>query len=395
MKKLLFSLCIIPVLLQAQTSTPNGSFENWNISPFSFPQDYSFNTNREAFYHCGSTFNVIKTTDAFHGTYAVMLKTVQGSAGGDTCVAVIANTPNPGDSFPAWTGGIPYSEQPTGLRGYYKAVISPGDTARIGVIFKKMGMSIASYVMPIYGYHTSYTLFNLAFPPSFTSAPDTVIFFASSSDIFNKTKEPGNMLKLDSISFTGVATQPALMNEDFEQWQNDTLFVPWNWNIGNSIGEGVTRTMDGFWGFAAELTTYADNSSSSLKAKAGDLVSGLWNVNCSCWNGGNPFSNQADTLLFNYKYAPMGNDSASVKLFFREGGSVIYTAGVNIGPASTYQQAMVPFNIGQVPDTVVVQFKSSLWQDSAASFIGSTLKIDNIHFASQPLSSVPEVIYFQ
>jgi hypothetical protein len=266
------------------------------------------------------------------------------------------------------------------------------DTARIGVIFKKGGTVAAYFCFPIYGMQMGYTPFNLSFIPQLTAVPDTVIFFASSSDMLRGKAVPGSLLKLDSVTFTGVASQPALMNGDFELWNSDTVFIPWSWNIGNSNGMGVTRTPDGFWGHAAEITTFADKLGTHTKARSGDLVNGNWDDNCACWKGGYPFSNQADTLIFNYKYLPMGNDSATVKLYFRKGGASIYNAGMTIGAAASYQQAKVPFNAGQSPDSVVVQFKSSLWHDTTATYIGSDLKIDNVHFVSQPLSGVPEIM---
>ena len=48
-----------------------------------------------------------------------------------------------------------------------------------------------------------------------------------------------------------------------------------------------------------------------------------------------------------------------------------------------YKYVEIPFNIGQVPDTVVIQIMSSLWQDSLVAFVGCTLKLDNLCFKSQ------------
>jgi hypothetical protein len=39
------------------------------------------------------------------------------------------------------------------------------------------------------------------------------------------------------------------------------------------------------------------------------------------------------------------------------------------------------------PDSVIVSIQSSAWGDSALSFVGAVLKIDEMHFKSQPLST--------
>ena len=60
--------------------------------------------------------------------------------------------------------------------------------------------------------------------------------------------------------------------------------------------------------------------------------------------------------------------------------------------SASYHTKELPFNVGQAPDTVIVQVQSSLGQHNAVSYVGSVLKIDEIHFKSQPLNTaVPEV----
>lgn len=105
-----------------------------------------------------------------------------------------------------------------------------------------------------------------------------------------------------------------------------------------------------------------------------------------CQLGGYPFTNQVDTLSFYYKYAPANPaDSGYVYLSFKAGGSNIWMAGTYLLAAPGYQLKEVPFNIPVTPDSVIIQFQSSTWGDTALSFIGATLKVDEVHFKTQPL----------
>ena len=47
----------------------------------------------------------------------------------------------------------------------------------------------------------------------------------------------------------------------------------------------------------------------------------------------------------------------------------------------------IPFNLLQSPDTVIVEFQTSLWNDTLVSYVGSTLILDEVRFKSNPLPS--------
>ena len=84
----------------------------------------------------------------------------------------------------------------------------------------------------------------------------------------------------------------------------------------------------------------------------------------------------------------MGSDNAQVNLTFKKNGSIITNGnqGINLAASTSYQYKEIPFNLGQVPDSVMLDIQSSLWNDTLLSYVGSDLKIDNIHFKSQALS---------
>ena len=309
MKKhlLLISLACIAITAIAQNSIPNGNFEAWNQVSYDYPQNYPFNSNYDLLFRYQSSiqFNVEKTTPAYHGNFAVKLSTI--TLGTDTAMGYFINS-NPSNGNPdAWTGGMPYTEKPTGIKGYYKYNVATGDEALIFAVFSKGGVNIGTYLYPIGGLHNDYVEFNLTFDPPLSQTPDEVIFAATSSNIMVKESGvAGSVLILDDVSFTGVTSQPAMMNGDFELWDSQTVYKPTNWYVDGE-STSVKRTTDAVKGdYAIELTTYlGTNQNNNPRAYAGQIGTGYYPRNCggNCNElGGFPFKNQIDTLAFWYKY---------------------------------------------------------------------------------------------
>ncbi len=390
MKKIYFLLAsaVISCGMQAQ-SIPNGNFENWSSATYEEPVGFS-NSNFEAIFRCNSPANVVKSTDFQQGNFAVELTTVVG--GGDTCFGYIVSSPNPQGGNPCnWPGGIPYNQAPTGIRGYYKSNIQSPDSGGILVAFRNNGVCLGLYLFKLGGVNATYTPFSFAFNPPIAGTPDTMIFAAVSSDAFSGIALNGSMLKLDSVSLIGV-TQVAAMNGDFENWQSQTVYSPISWYPNGNSGNGLTRTTDAYAGqYAAEMTTYLGDNNGVPRANGGGVSTGYYVNNCggpNCLKGGHPFTNQIDTLCFYYKYAPMANDTANVSIAFKNGGTTIWNQGSDVyGAAASYTYREIPFNTMATIDSVIVSFQSSQWGDTALVFIGSTFKVDEVHFKSQPLST--------
>ena len=392
MKKHLLTLCIafIAFMAYGQNSIPNGNFETWNTATYDYPQNYPNISNAQNFFRSNLPFNVTKTTDAYHGVYAVELTT--NASATDTAFGYFINVdPGSAKDPSQWTGGMPYSQKPAGIRGYYKYNVATADSATIIVAFSKAGSNIGTYFFKLGGIHTSYTLFNLTFSPALSVTPDSVIFGVVSCKISSNNKGPqgpaGSTLIIDSVSFTGVSSQPALMNGDFESWQSQIISSPANWYLETNNGNGFTQTTDAAVGnYAIELKTYANKN----EARSAQISTGYYPNNCSnnCNElGGYPFSNQVDTLAFYYKYIPSGNDSASINLNFKKNGSYFGWGGINLHASATYLYKEIPISLWQVPDTVMIQIQSSSWNDTLLSFVGSDLKIDGIHFKTQALAT--------
>lgn len=373
-------LAFIAISATAQISIPNGNFETWISGTANYPQYYPYNPNNQNFFTYRIPFNLEKSTEAFHGTYAVRLFTNASSV--DTSGGYFANSPTSDASN--WHGGVPYTLIPIGVRGYYKCNIVTGDSGLVLAAFSKAGNNIGTYFFKLGGVKSSYTLFNFTFNPALSQAPDSVIFGATSSNLLVNKSMPGSNLFIDSVSFTGVASQPALLNGDFESWQSEILYRPFSW-YGQE--NGTKRTSESFAGaYAAELTTFLGSNNGVPDARGGQISTGYYVNSCNCTKGGYPFSNNIDTLVFHYKYAPsIVTDSASFMATFKKNGSQIFRLNKNLEASASYKYVEIPFNMVSAPDSVILDIISSLWTNKSVSYVGAVLKIDEIYFKSQML----------
>jgi len=386
MKKNLLVLLFVYITITTIGQTiPNGSFENWTSSTYENPSNYPVTSNSETFRRDG-TSNVSKTADAHSGNFAVKLTSTSQS------LAYIINSDMVQDPNPAtWKGGIPYTETPAGIQGYYKYnVAAGGDQGTIIVAFRDAtGTDIGTYQFYVSGDISTYTPFNFAIP-TLTGTPATVIFAATSSVLNNNgTSVPGSVLFLDDVSFTGVSSQPALLNGDFESWdviQSPLTLTDWYNNGGGDGGNGVQRTTDAVDGnYALELITHSGtDNNGNPNAQSGQVSTG-YNDNSGNNVGGIPYTNQSGTLAFSYKYSPSQSDQAHVNLMFKKNGNYFWNTGINLPAAASYQYMEIPFNLGQTPDMMDIQITSSNGND--LSFIGSDLIIDDLHFKAAGLIS--------
>lgn len=387
MKKHLFTTLILLVtsVLFGQ-SIPNGGFEGWNTTSYENPLNYQ-SSNLSNDDGVQSPVNAVKTTDAYHGNYALKLTTTLATNGVDTVFAYAANG-DPGKTPPR--GGFPYNQLATGIRFHYKSNIMPNDSALVIVMFKKAGVSIGNYIYAISATHSTYTLFSKTFSPALPMAPDSVVIGMASSFPFGSNPKPilGNMLQVDSISFTGVASQPADLNGDFESWQTISNSQILGWNINGQNEGGNYRTTDAYSGtYALELQTqtpsFGGGGVSAAFATTGRFT------NNGPPRGGYPYNNVKDTLVFYYKYLPADpNDSAHIDLIFSLNGGNIYGIQKFLHVSGGYQMTQVPFEIfGPAPDTLLINIASSSYTTYPLpeSYIGSDLKIDNMYFKSQKM----------
>lgn len=383
MKKHLFTILIIlfSFILFGQ-SIPNGGFESWTNITYENPTYYE-TSNLHGNNGSIGPINVIKTTDAYAGNYAIQLTTTL--SGLDTNMAYFCTDKNPP------MGGIPYNQSPSGIKLYYKSNIMPGDSAFILVMFKKNGSLIAQYFYAINATQSSYALFQKTFSPALPVTPDTVIVGIASSYPFGANKGiPGNMVQVDNISFTGVGSQPTGFNGGLELWQtlSNSTIVGWNIN-GNNQGNNY-QTTDAYSGaYALELQTQIPGFGGSGNLQASQAITGRWTQNGPP-KGGLPFSNMVDTLILYYKYLPADpTDSAAVSMTFSKNGNFIFGVQKRLKVSGGYMMFQYPINIpGTIaPDSILISLASSTYSSNSipASFIGSDLKVDNLYLKSQKL----------
>lgn len=255
----------------------NGGFESWSSETIVNPENYSFTAdadNAGKALSSGETFEktVIKSTDAYHGTYALQLTTQ--SVGGETQFGYALNA-NPDADDPAqWYGGIPISEAPTGFTCFYKCDIATGDSALVLISFSKAGSSIGFFAEKIGGTKSTYTKLDFDFPTPLLLTPDSVIVGFASSNAFGSGATVGSTITIDSVAFKGVTAQPADLLGDFETWEDVTINIPDNWLVdGGSLLYGMEKTTDAYEGSSAvKLTTDSrTKSNGNAVAEAGRL----------------------------------------------------------------------------------------------------------------------------
>lgn len=384
---LLLVLCSSYITATAQSSIPNPSFEIWNSSAYEDPTNYPETSNEDAF---GETklFNVVKTTDSYSGSYAVKLTTIakeQNNIGGILCNGTNINGPDPN----LWKSGIPYNQRPTGIKGYYQYNVATADSALIGVVFKKSGVILSFSIFKIGGIHSSYTPFEFSFP-SFTQDPDSLIFIAVSSDLVSGNGVPGSSLTLDNVSFTGVASQPALLNGDFEEWTpQHTPYIPAVWNTNRM---GLSRSTDKYDGaYALELTTTKEeNDKGETNIVNGWAQLGSWNEEKQIYENGFPYNKPNDILTFYYKYAPnTPGDKANVGINLQKNSANVGGSWMELEATDTYKYVEMPFSCMESPDEAIISFQANRWETLSLSSVGSVLKVDKVAFKSES-TNIPE-----
>ena len=382
MKKITFLVLLaLCGSIHAQNSVPNGNFESWTEHSFSLPTNYPYSSNSE---HPTASVYPITRVNGVSG-YAVQLETT-AQYGFAYCLNDIGNEGPPNH------GGVPYSQMPTGIQCSYK-YNSLYDHGVLLVGFSKNGVNINTYMFNLDGVHTDWTTFQADFSPALTETPDSVVVGFVSSN-FEGTYYPGSILTLDNLSFTGVNSQPALLNGDFEQWSDVSLNTPDTWD-NDFKEERVHRTTDAYEGnYAVKLETVRGEKGED-EVKNGQIMTGYYEQGCdgNCYPlGGYPYNNMADDVLeFYYKYAPTGNHPASVDFWFRKnnGNGNIQSGGTGhktLAAASQWTYAEAPVYISQLgftPDTVVVQFSSTSGDVKTLADVGSILLIDKVVFRSQ------------
>jgi hypothetical protein len=377
MKHFLLTISVIALVFNAdaQVAIPNGGFESWTNNPMMEPQFY-MTSNPFAYGNGFPAWPAQQTTDAQLNNFAVRLET-QDNGAGDTLFGYFANgDPGTGE------GGIPYSQRPTGLTGYWKGDVMPNDTALILVMFKLGGNTLSFNVLPIYGTQSTYTQFTLPITLPPVVNPDSVIVGAVSSNAFVSNGIPGSWIQIDNISFTGTTIQPTMLNGDFELWNTTNNLSLNNWV---AAGDSVVQTTDAYAGqFAVSISTFDVGMGMSSPSY---ITNGYFTQNGPPM-GGFPFTNPMDTVRFKYKFSAGVNDTALFLAIFTgpNVGDTAYLVDALL-PVTSYTTRTLPFTLWFTPDSVAITIGSDVNNPNTSAQIGNTLIIDELEFLSEPLTT--------
>ncbi len=187
-------------MLNTTEQLPNNGFENWTDFAIEDPQGwFTLNIFSAMF---GQPPSVVKTTDAYNGSYAVSMTSVPFMFG-DT-LSFLTNGMF-GPNGPA--GGSPFPDRPAKLTGYYKYTPVGNDSALAFVRFTKwnLGTGMADSVgggLIALGPASVYTKFEVPIGYALPDNPDTtLIIFSSSNLLGNEPVGLGSNLLLDDLAF--------------------------------------------------------------------------------------------------------------------------------------------------------------------------------------------------
>jgi hypothetical protein len=189
----------------AAQTIPNNSFENWtSMGSYDEPNNWGTFNGLSA---VGYPVTTVKSTDAQAGSFAISVTTMASPSTGDTIPGM------------AWLGsfanfsfsdGIPFTQKPGALTGMYKYTRMGSDTGVVYAYLSKWNTStntrdyIAEGSVAFITSNTTYAAFTAPLVyTNMTLTPDTMGIWIIASG--GNVATPGSALKVDNLSFTGVA----------------------------------------------------------------------------------------------------------------------------------------------------------------------------------------------
>ncbi|MEI8136991.1 MAG: T9SS type A sorting domain-containing protein [Bacteroidota bacterium] len=372
MKKLLLIATVLTQINLFSQTLPNGGFENWNTITYDEPASWNTGNPRDI-----PRLGIPSVTkvNGFSG-FAVRIQ--NNVVGSDTSESYIINTNNPCSDPPQWTGGVPYSQQPTTITGQYRYNLLGNDSALLIVIFRKNGVHIGDNFIKIRGTGSQNTFTSFSFSVVCSGVPDTLIIAAASSNKKSGTPPTnGSFIEFDNLAFSGASQ--IIPGGDFDTWTSKSYEKPIGWE---TWGSGVSKSTNMYTGaYSIRLETVTEMCNNNNPNSSG-ITTGHLTKN-SGPAGGQPYTNMVDTLCGYYKYASMGNDTANISINLLKNGSNVGGGWKQLVASGSYVYFEIPINAGTTPDTMRIDIQSSKWPTLLAN-IGSMLYIDNLFIKSQP-----------
>src|ERR1043165_1249209 len=197
----------------AQNPTPNAGFENWNfdtcVNIFEVPDNWD-QLNCET--NILSVLTCLKTTDAHSGNFAVKLVTKEvftDTANGIITTGHLITVPPFGVD-----GGIPFTQRPDSIYGWFKYFPTPGDSSQIefdlfGANHDTVGTALFQSGDSIF----TYTRFSAPIVYFNAETPDSSLWIISSSNGFNSL--PNSTLYIDDVGLVNPSGINEVNLDDF------------------------------------------------------------------------------------------------------------------------------------------------------------------------------------
>lgn len=232
MKQLLLSMLLTAFTITAFPQTNNlvngtESFENWfSMEAGNLPVDWD-GFNREIVvnnYPVGTVTTIYKdSANPYDSNYSVKL--ISSSVMGGSAVPGMLTTGNLIIDFQTQNGdiigGVPFTDRPLRLKGYFKYSPANNDTASISCWFKKDGSEIGGGVFLISNTVNQWTEFTVDIYFSEPVIPDTMNVLFSTSKSRNNVPA-GSVLQIDKVWFEGssVDIEELNINKSFDVFPN-------------------------------------------------------------------------------------------------------------------------------------------------------------------------------
>ena len=282
------------------------------------------------------------------GSVAVKLN----SGTGDEPGAILHGTP--GDQ--GLTGGIPFTERPDSLIGWFNYNISVNDTAIILLQFKKDGALVADTIFKIAG--TSNGNFErLAFKIDYSdpATPDTLLLAIANTNVFATGVDPNSELIIDNLSFIGSTQQ--IPNNDMEDWTTVTREKAISWvSRDDERAEEpfmVERSSDYYSGFyALRLANKTQGNEDFARIRTG--------MNPYDYQPEFPIDFRHENFYGNFQFSPNAGDTLFVELDMYNNGSQIGRAYGIIDTATTeYRQFAyeIQYWTQDIPDSCSISIR--------------------------------------
>jgi hypothetical protein len=222
------------------SDVPNNSFENWETKTVEVPDNW-YTLNPLLTRH--DIDNVVKSTDAFSGNFAIEMTTVDWNS--DIMPGIVSmgeidfmNVANP-------FSYVPFNDEPATVSGVYKYDPQGADVGELQVLFYGNG-NIVGYHAEEFTAQSSYTPFVANI--SLASTPDSMLFLVASGDNIGSTltldllEFDSNSIGVDEISIPEFSFSPNPATEEIQLVLADNQVV--NARIISSTGETVWNAKD-------------------------------------------------------------------------------------------------------------------------------------------------------